>query len=179
MGGVPLVDAGGLRVGGRLVLGGLGGEGIGFLLGALGLLALAAEEPEAAHAAAAGEELLGAEGRVEDVEDEDGDDDEDALEGDEELLVGHELAVPALAQLGDTEDGTPEDEEGGEAEGAEEGLEAEAGAHGAEGRVLGEDGLAVLLVAAAEAEGEVGGGDDEAQDGGNLEGQAGDHDVGA
>lgn len=77
-----------------------------------------------------GEEGRAAKGRVDEDEGEDGDGDEDALEGDEEVLAGHDGAVPAAAELGDAEGAADEDAQGGEGEGGQEGVEAAGGAHG-------------------------------------------------
>ena len=114
---------------------------------------------------------------MENVEDQDGDEDEHALEADEEVLALHDGAVPTLAQLRDAEGAADEDAQGREGQGAEEALKAAGGAHGGHGWGLVEGGRAEGGVAAAAAEGEVGRGDDEAGHSGHLEGQAGDHDV--
>lgn len=92
---------------------------------------------------------------MEDIEYDDCSDNENTLKGDEEFLVGHELAVPTLAELSNTEDGTPQDAEGGDSKGNEEALEEQGRAHADKGRVLGEDGGSVGAVGAVNANGEV------------------------
>lgn len=116
---------------------------------------------------------------MEHIEDQDSHGNEHALECNEQVLTSHELTIPTLAQFSDTEYTAPHDEEGRETEADEEAFEELAGAHGNKGWVLWEDGGAVGSVPAPDADGEVGRYDDEAEDGGDLEGETDNHDVGA
>src|SRR3569833_630783 len=121
--------------------------------------------------------LAEAHGGVEEVEGQGGDDDHDALEADEQVLALHQLAVPAVGELGDAVDAAPEDADGGQGQGGEEAAEHLGVADAADGLVLVEGGVAEAAVAQDGVDGEVerdGHEDDEGED---LEGEAGDHDV--
>ena len=122
--------------------------------------------------------LLEAEIRIEDVEQQDSDDDGRALEPVEEAFVLRELALPAIAQLSDTEDAAGEDEEGGEHEGDDEAAEGKGAMELVVLRVE-RVGAAVELDVAVGAEGEVAGEQNEDEHDDDLEGETGDHDVGA
>lgn len=77
--------------------------------------AIVVDEPAQAH------------GRVEDEQGQDGDDDHDALDPDEHVLVILQGSPPALVQLSRAVDRAPEDGDDGESEGPEEAADAREG----------------------------------------------------
>lgn len=117
---------------------------------------------------------------MKDVEGGDGNDDEDALEADKHALVRHDGASPPFAQLGNAKGRPPEDAKGRQRQGAQKQLEAQRVAHGSHGGALVKGVVAPkLALASPRAQGKVDRGDDEEEDGGHLEGESGNHDVGA
>ena len=122
--------------------------------------------------------VLVAEIRIENVEQQDGNDDGRALEPVKEAFVLCELAVPAFAQLGDTEDAAGEDENSGEHEGDDEAAEGKGATELVVLRVE-RVGAPVELDVAVGAEGEVAGKRDEDEHDNDLEGETSNHDVGA
>jgi hypothetical protein len=110
----------------------------------LGLLALALEAEAAllgVGGALAGSLAVKDHAGVAEEEGKDGNNNEDTLEDDEGDLVGDELAVVALAQLGDTEGASAEDEDGGDGQAREEDIDApaetlEAAGHGVADEVV-------------------------------------------
>lgn len=120
---------------------------------------------------------------MEDVQAQHGQGHHDALEGDEQVLALHDGAGPALAQLGDAEDAAEEEADGAEDEGGEEAAEAAGAAQAARRAVELGDGQAAggdaggAAVAAPGGAGEVGGEAEEDEQGGDLQGHAGEHDA--
>lgn len=114
---------------------------------------------------------------VEDVEGPDGDGDHDALEADEEVLAGHEVARPAVAELGDAEYAAPEDADGAERERRQEPPEHARPPDRHRRRVLVQRGRAERPMPPQRVEEEVAAQEHEGEQGEDLEGEARDHDV--
>jgi len=123
-------------------------------------------------------ELLEANTRMKDIQNETRHHDQHALEPYEQILARHQGAVPAAAQLGDPEDGPDKDADGREGQGAQEGFEQERAAYPAGGLALIKGPVgAVLALATPNVERKVSRAGHEDEENDDLKHEAGDHDV--